>query len=152
MKNKIKIIFELIVDENGYPPFGSEVLWGTKTGHKDQYVIDNIPFYTSMVSLGDVVVVKKQDSFFAFEKVILTSGNSTIRVYCTNDSLLSDLKKRLTDRGCSLEVSNINSLISVNIPPSVDINAIVDLIQLFKKKDSDIEYEDGCIQHSGYTG
>lgn len=152
MENKYKIKFRLIQDENGYPPFGNEYLWAKSTNNRMEYIIDNIPFYSSDVSLGDLVLVHKNQDDLSFLKVLVPSGNSTIRIYCPIRDIFSRLKIELVQKECSWEGSNLDNLISVNIPPKVDINHIIELINKLKESCQEIEYEDGCIQHSNYHG
>jgi len=51
----VKLFFTLVPDEEGYPPFSVESVWGKLTAVAGQYVIENIPFFTREATLGDVV-------------------------------------------------------------------------------------------------
>ena len=53
MTDPRKIGFRLERDEDGYPPPGSEWLWAYPS--EGMWVIDNIPWYSREVSLGDAV-------------------------------------------------------------------------------------------------
>ena len=55
-----RIQFRLTLDEDGYPPASGETLWATALGD-GTYRIDNIPFFATGVSLGDVVEAEMID-------------------------------------------------------------------------------------------
>lgn len=50
----VKILFELVQDEDGYPPVGVEGMWGAPLANGNA-LLDNIPFYARGVSSGDEV-------------------------------------------------------------------------------------------------
>jgi hypothetical protein len=52
----MKIKFMLERDEEGYPPFDSELLWARQVGG-GVYEIDSIPMFAKLVSWGDKVTV-----------------------------------------------------------------------------------------------
>ena len=134
---KIKIIFPLEKDEYGYPPFSEESMWGGE--HQENYIIENIPFFVYNISLQDIVSIKKTGSRFFFDKLIHKSTNSTIRIYCKDPILVSQIRKKIIDMGCKWEFSNLKSLSAVNVP----LDVCNDVISLLNKEDS-LSYEISC--------
>ncbi len=137
-ENKIpemaKIIFLLERDEDGYPPFSEESLWGQKC--EGGYIIDNVPFFVYDISLEDVVSVKKQKGKLFFHQHLHKSTNSTIRIFCKNHSLMEKTRQRLVDLGCYWEYSNTKSYSSVNIPLDVAEEVIA-----FLDSEEELSYE-----------
>lgn len=78
----IKVLFHLEQDEDGYPPFSIEGLWCKKASN-DTYIVDNVPFYTYGISLGDEICVTEEDGEYHFQSIVNPSGNSTLRVHLT---------------------------------------------------------------------
>lgn len=122
----VKIIFPLERDEEGYPPFPEESLWGKKC--EGGYLIDNVPFFIYDISLDDVVSVKKKEGQLYFHQLLYKSTNSTIRIFSKDHALMEKVRQSLAEKGCYWEYSNIKSYSSVNIPIEVaeEIIAILD--------------------------
>lgn len=78
----IKVLFHLEQDEDGYPPFSIEGLWCKKASN-DTYIVDNVPFYTYGISLGDEICVTEEDGEYHFQSIVNPSGNSTLRYILT---------------------------------------------------------------------
>jgi hypothetical protein len=119
-----RIIFELKQDEDGYPPAGAEAVWARAT-NDDLYVIDNIPFFAQGVSMGDVVAVVPGDSGqLEFDRVVESSGHSTIRVVVYDPSNVSSLREGMRILGCESELSHIPTLVAFDLPPQVEYRAV----------------------------
>jgi hypothetical protein len=88
------------------------------------YRIDNIPFFTDLVSYKDVVVAEQLEDaasgFMRFVKVHSRAGHSTFRVKVNTDeeSIKSAdfLFEFLKERGCSTERAQ-DRLIAIDVPP-----------------------------------
>jgi Domain of unknown function (DUF4265) len=74
-----RIYFRLSKDADGYPPASGETLWATAVG-QGAYRIDNIPFFATGVSLGDVVEAQAIDGLPTFVKIRQRGGHATLRV------------------------------------------------------------------------
>lgn len=110
----IKVLFHLEQDEDGYPPFSIEGLWCKKASN-DTYIVDNVPFYTYGISLGDEICVTEEDGEYHFQSIVNPSGNSTLRVHF-NDKRMQMVRDKLLDMGCKVEISNLPSFVSINVP------------------------------------
>jgi hypothetical protein len=140
-----RIHFPLIRDEDGYPPFSVESLWGIETV-SGTYRIDNLPFYVYDISLGDEVSVYMEKKELIFDCLLKKSSNSTIRIFSKNENLLIELKKKLEDSGCTWEFSNTKSLSSINIPNTVEIKTVENIIKEFSNVDDTLDYETSCVR------
>lgn len=98
----IKVLFHLEQDEDGYPPFSIEGLWCKKTGN-GTYIVDNVPFYTYGISLGDEICVTKENGEYHFQSIVNPSGNSTLRVHF-NDKRMQTVINKLFDMGCKVTI------------------------------------------------
>jgi hypothetical protein len=140
-----RIHFPLVRDEDGYPPFSVESLWGIETV-SGTYRIDNLPFYVYEISLGDEVSAYMKEKELIFNCLLKKSSNSTIRIFSKNENLLIELKNKLENLGCTWEFSNTKSLSSINIPNTVEIKAVENIIKEFSNVDDTLDYETSCVR------
>lgn len=141
----IKVLFHLDRDEDGYPPFSIEGLWCKKTS-KDTYIVDNVPFYTYEISLGDEICIIEEDSEYHFQSVVKPSGNSTLRVHF-NDERIQEIRDKLFEMGCKVEISNISSFISVNVPENVSLKGVEEFLTNIQEECDGLAYEHGMVRH-----
>jgi hypothetical protein len=143
----VRIIFELVPDEYGWPPAGAETLWARKVG-ENEYEIDNIPFYVKGVSAEDVVSVLEKDGVRFFEKVLKDSGHLTLRVIIKRDPQLGDsLRQFIRERGGAVEKMNrghLEGFYAIDIPPSVQFDAILQYLQEGRSR-GDWDYDEGKV-------
>jgi len=141
-----KVQFSIRQDEDGYPPISAETLWARRT--KDGYYeLDNSPFYAFGVSWKDVVDVEEMpDATLQFKRVVKQSGHSTIRVVTLKKGELEPIKRKLEELGCSWEGGDVPSLISVDIPPHIDLERVRSLLQEGSNK-GHFDYEESSVQH-----
>lgn len=140
----IKVLFHLEQDEDGYPPFSIEGLWCKKTGN-DTYTVDNVPFYAYGISLADEIRVTKENGEYYFQSIAHPSENSTLRVHF-NDKRIQIVKGRLLDMGCKIEISNLPSFISINVPPEVSLKGVEDALINMQKEYDGLGYEHGSVR------
>ena len=124
-----KILFRLERDSDGFPPVDVEGLWAEELGDGG-FVIDNIPFFTRQVALGDLVETQEIDNETFYRLTRVKSKNSLLRVILFNNHDPSMLRSDLAHLGCSTELGHPASLIAVNIPPTTNI---ADVRQLLDK-------------------
>ncbi|MDO4640114.1 MAG: DUF4265 domain-containing protein [Neisseria sp.] len=139
-----KIFFRLEV-VGDYPPVSMESIWAepTKEGF---FKIDNIPFYSKEVSLGDIVSAEKQEeNYFLYRKTIVHSNNSTIRIIFFNDDqeLKDQVLARLTELGCSFEAFD-EKFYAINVPITVDIELIYNFLDSLLENE-ELDYETGYL-------
>jgi hypothetical protein len=145
MKNKhIKIFFELN-QENDWPPYAVESMWGVHLD-KDLYQLDNTPFYIRGVSYKDIVIaIKDTEGILQFQKISKESGHSTIRVYLFNELDEELFIKQVNNLNCSIEKFD-SHFFAIDIPPEIKLKCILDFLKN-KEKENILEYEEGCLSN-----
>jgi hypothetical protein len=127
-RRKVKVVFRLERDKDGYPPVDQESVWAYDLGN-DEYEIGNIPFYAPLVSLGDVVSAHVYNGELFAESWIRGSGNSTVRVILLQDDKdMEPLRAELKALGCSSERSSAR-YVAVNVPPEVSFRAVQTILK-----------------------
>jgi hypothetical protein len=114
------VLFRLERDDEGYPPADVEGVWAEESGDGG-FIIDNIPFFARQATLGDVVEVRRSGDEIFYVSTKKRSGNSLIRVVFFDGHDPSTLRSELAKIGCSTEQSHLQSLIAVNVPPTVKV-------------------------------
>ncbi|MEW6226126.1 MAG: DUF4265 domain-containing protein [Chloroflexota bacterium] len=137
-----RVTFELQPDEGGNPPVASETLWATHLGG-DAYELDNIPFFAIGVSLGDVVEAPEADGLPTFVRVLRRGGHATLRV-ATEEAAIADIRAALVELGASTELSHLPSLVSVDVPPTAPLDAILALLA-DRAADGNLDWEEADV-------
>jgi hypothetical protein len=122
-----KVFFKLEPDEDGYPPVAVESVWAQEK-EDGTCVIDNIPFYTREATLEDVVDVDYFDGVAYYRATRQPSENSLLRVVLYDGRDASEIRARLAELGCSTELSDVGTFFSVNVPPSVDLEDVREVL------------------------
>jgi hypothetical protein len=129
-----KIAFYIEQDEDGYPPDTLETLWGRQLD-ENLFQIDNIPFFVVGVSCEDIVTASYFDNQWYFDKVVRASGHSTVRVVVYDEKQMQPLRQSLRDYGCSSELSHLPRLVSVDIPPEIELSQVIDFLAQGEKQE-----------------
>lgn len=140
-----KIFFKLIVTDD-YPPVSSESVWAESVA-SESFIVKNIPFYSKDACLDDEILIKAgADGERYFDKVITSSGNSTIRIifYDAGKSHISIVLEKLVDMGCTWEGMSEN-FFSVNIPLSVSLDEVIEYLSEGEDKEL-LDYEYGLLR------
>jgi len=124
-----RIFFALEHDSDGYPPVGVETVWAKEESGTDRFVIDNIPFFATQATLGDVVGVASREGQVWYESTLEHSGNSLIRVLCHKGTDPAEVRQSLEHLGCATEWAAAYSLVAVSVPPNVRLAAVQDVLQ-----------------------
>jgi hypothetical protein len=127
MGKACKIIFKLVQDDDGYPPVGYESVWAIPFG-EGQFKIDNIPFFTCDATLGDVIAAYEDMGELRFTTMIKSSGSSLLRIVYVEGSDVEQIRSDLRCLGCSTEWDKIHRLISVDVPPEVELSHVRDFL------------------------
>lgn len=142
-----KILFNLIPDEDDYPPVSTEAIWGVRVG-AGEYKIDNVPAYIYGVSKGDVVKAEKIDGESVAISVLHQGGHTTLRVFAEDKDLKAQVVKEIEALGGRCSVSSAFSLFSVDLPPAANFQAVDGYLEGLAQSGA-IAYEDACLQHPG---
>jgi len=134
-----KLVFALEIDE-GWPPISAEGVWCEKVD--DNYKLLNTPFFIPDLACGDIfkaIPDPINQNIFEFD-VIEESGNSVIWVMNNNDLDIQPFTETLQKIGCAFEGFPRYSLLSVDVPSTVDIVALEELLDLFEDLGLDFAY------------
>lgn len=121
-------------------------LWCKKASN-DTYIVDNVPFYTYGISLGDEICVTEEDGEYHFQSIVNPSGNSTLRVHF-NDKRMQMVRDKLLDMGCKVEISNLPSFVSINVPQEVSLKVVEDVLTNMQKECDSLAYEHGVVRQN----
>ena len=114
---------------------------------KKGYMLDNVLFYAKEYSWGDSIKVISHEGEYYADGLINESGHSTVRILFSDLSIRDEMRKNLIEMGCSSELSNVEELISVDIPVDVDYNKIRAYLEQGEQEEK-WEYEEGCISYN----
>ncbi len=143
MKNHVNILFRLAQDAEGYPPVAVERIWATKAS--TGYMLDNIPFFTRQATFGDTVSVTDESGTLWFSGVLVRSGNSLLRVVLFDTSRVDEVRKGLSNLGCTTEWDQPHKLVGVNVPDTASLAAV----QAYLQKESAqgwLDYEEPILR------
>jgi hypothetical protein len=134
-----KLVFALEIDD-GWPPISAEGVWCEKVD--DNYKLLNTPFFIPDLACGDIfkaIPDPINQNIFEFD-VIEESGNSVIWVMNNNDLDIQPFTETLQKIGCVFEGFPRYSLLAVDVPSTVDILALEELLDLFEELGLDFAY------------
>jgi Domain of unknown function (DUF4265) len=144
MTEKVKILFRLQKDEDGYPPAEIESLWSDRLDN-DTYALDNIPVYLRGISEKDIVGGINVEGEIFYSHFIEASEYSTYRIMLNDSGDDREISQRLISMGCSIERSNIPRLIAVSVPPYEDADAIHDYM-VAQENNGKFEFEEAALR------
>src|SRR5688500_15878077 len=130
----VKLLFDLEQDEEGYPPASAETLWGIKAG-EGLFKIDNIPFCVLGGAVNDSVSAQREDVVFRYKEVVHPSGHSTIRVIVYDPLDVPAARELFHQLGCSTEQSHLPRLFAIDVPPSVSLERVRQLLDAGKQEE-----------------
>lgn len=121
-----RLLLRIPQHEDGLTPFSVERIWVLPRAD-GTYEIDNIPFFSYDVAMGDVVRAEEDGGDIYFEQLVQASGNSVIRVNLPNEAELLRLHADLRALGCTCE--SFGTLLAVNVPAEVAYDPVFRLLQ-----------------------
>lgn len=138
MENHSKILFQ----HTAFNKESIESAWAKKV--KNGYQLDNILFYAKNYSWRDIVSVEEVEGELFVTGLVQENGHSTIRVLLSDVSEVPKIRKGLKELGCSSELSNMDNLIAVDIPPHVSYSVICNYLNQGESEEK-WEYQEACI-------
>lgn len=134
----VKIRFDLLQDEDGYPPVSLEMLNATEIG-PNLYRVENAPFFMENVSYGDVVVALPTATagLFKFKEVAEQSKFNSLSIIILDKSMDVFLMDLLRGLDCVIEYGEFGELrvLAVAVPESTDYLELRDqLLELEEKE------------------
>lgn len=141
---RIKVIFPIEKDEDGYPPVEYEGVWAQKIS-SSIYKIDNIPFFTYDACVDDeIAVVKKGDEYW-FERNVKPSENSLLRIIYYSRADHQSVRDSLSAIGCDSERLGDLKIISVNVPDAKKLEEAREILDRLEDQEL-ITYEEAILR------
>lgn len=145
MERSVKVNFQLVQDEDSYPPVTVESVWAQPTTKAGEYLLDNIPFFAQEATVGDLVRVHEEDGHLWFESVVVRSQNSLVRVVFFDRASVERVNERLVALGCSTEYLKAHNLLAVSIPDSVNLRDVQGCLQA-EARAGILDYEEPILR------
>lgn len=142
----------LTLDHNAWHGAASEGIWTKlvkQLADRTIVQVDNIPFFTKSLSLGDTISVVLGQNALILNSIIERGGHSTYRVFVQDpDDEHSNLLETLRDMGCDWEKARFKGgeLYAVDLPPQVDIYEVYAVLEKGQKEGSWL-FEEGYVGH-----
>ena len=142
--NKQERVF--FVQKNNEGELETESLWCSRVG--SNFKIDNIPFIAKRVSLNDIIKAEfdPDDNVFYFDDFVAVSGNTTVRLFFKELSLIESSRQLLSKFDCESEVLLQKKIVAVNIPQKVKYKPIKDFLDKGEQAGQWV-YEEACLAH-----
>ncbi|HEY6375528.1 MAG TPA: DUF4265 domain-containing protein [Edaphobacter sp.] len=145
MSEPVEVFFSVKQDESGYPPVSCEQIWCIENAN-DLFVIDNIPFYATDVSLGDEIRAEVRDGARWFGSLVKASRNTTLRIFARNKEIAPLIIRQLETFGGLTERMEDSGLIAVSLPPTADIAGA--LAYLDRESDAEnLAFEESSVRY-----
>ena len=147
MTDRVKILFSYEGSTAGSKDL--ESMWAVPTA--DGFRIDNIPFFAYEIATNDIVSARRDtDGMLWFETLVKGSQHSTVRLWFAKDfeNEVSRVRRELRNIGCSSELSDLNRLVAVDIPPTVPYSVVRDVLDKYECEGL-LEYEESCLGQAG---
>lgn len=125
----VKLSLRLTSSEQGEYPVATESLWCDKEG--PLFRVRNIPFFKEALSYGDLIEVQPvagETDQFDIVRVVEQSGHSTIWVLARIEEAASRVMEQLVKSGCGREGGVFKNLFALNVPPTVEMQVVVDVL------------------------
>lgn len=116
----LRVRFNLEVDEDGFPPIGSESLHGA--WEAGGFVrLDNTPFFVEGVALGDIVECSGQPPTVDFVRLHTASGNKSLAIIFLRPDAAEPLYQHLKALGCYCEYGEFPGfdMLAASVPEAV---------------------------------
>jgi hypothetical protein len=147
MNDPVKINFRLQKDEDGYPDVSVESVWARSGVGIGEYILDNIPFFVRVATIGDAVAAYEENGQLWFDRVTARSSNSLLRVIFFDRDCKPRIARELASAGCEVEFFDAYNLLAISIPANVNLSEI----QAYLKRQvaaGFIDYEEPILRQS----
>jgi hypothetical protein len=119
----VNLAFPLTADEDGWPPFGSESLYVTKS--EVGWRVEVAPLFVKGISVYDEGVVElNSEGYVKSWNCIIRSRRSVVWVLMKFDFPIDDILLQLGELGCGHSLSKEAGMLSIDLPESVKISEL----------------------------
>ncbi len=141
--NREKLVLQLVRDADGYPPVDYERVWIERIDESTGR-LDNIPFFSRDVALGDVVKIEQVGDELRYVSTLKRSGNSLFRVVYYPPTDPAELRRRIEKLGCETEMDASHTLIAVSAPSGDHVKRLQALLAAGENK-GELGYEEAIL-------
>jgi len=145
IQSRVKIAVRIAGGTDDFRPADWEHLWTVPCG-AGEYEVDNIPFFATGISSGDVISAHAQDDQLIFDQVVRYGGHSTVRCVVFDVDQKENIQKALARLGCETEGSHMSKLFAVDVPAPVNYAEVISYLEE-KEAENLLDYEEASIQH-----
>lgn len=143
---QVRVRFPVPDREEGFPPVDAEYLWCTPR-NDGRFIVDNIPFYTREISLGDVVDVRKErGEELVFNQIVEASSNTTIRVFARSIAYVPELVASLGALGCDIEGGDIEGHLAISAPKTAQLEQLFAFLDRESSKGA-VAFEESAVRY-----
>lgn len=114
----VKVVFRFfntVLDEDYVESLWAEVV----DQEKGLYRLDNVPFFVTSYSLGDIVLAEMEEGQLVVKGLKEESGNTTLQIMLLQADMKCAVQQTLEKLGCDWEESHLPGYFSVNVPQTV---------------------------------
>ena len=137
----VKVVFPLEVDEEGFPPIGSEALNARPVARG--FALDNTPFFVPGIALGDIVEAVPAPSGsgkYDFVRVIEPSTNKALSIIFMDTDIKDAVCDELRRLGCFCEWGSFGragalKMLAVSVPDTCPYEPIADFLGRYERDD-----------------
>lgn len=129
-EERVRVVFELTVSDDGYPPYTAETLWARR--REDGFLaLANVPFFVLGLSSADVIEARPTPGgAHEFVRLVERGGHSTVRLLVRDEADVPRVGENLRALGCGTErFGPVHPrLLAVDIPPAAviaDVQALL---------------------------
>lgn len=145
-ENSAKVLFRLEQDEDGYPPVAVEGVWALAGATEEEWLLDNIPFFCRQATIGDTVIVRRDEGSLWYERTIQRSASSLVRVTFFEKSEIARIRGYLEQLGCPAEFAEDYCLLAVSVPGEVSYEMVREFLDSESAKGT-VDYEEAILRH-----
>ncbi len=148
----VHVVFELEVDDEGWPPVSGERVWAEPLG-SDSYRIENTPWFVRNIAADDIVraVPSNDTSWPVYVKKIRWGGNYAIRIIPFRTGRLAGSLQAVLElcaaHGAYGEGAGTYPIVALTIPPEADITRLRALLKQ-GQAEGWWDYEEGCVDNA----
>src|SRR5947207_2894251 len=138
METRKTLEISLPLDRDSWHGRSSESIWttllqglGDRTNVKAIVEVENIPFFSKSISLGDKLCLDFNTGVPVVDAVVERGGHSTYRIFVETPTIeASHMLERLKAMGCHRVNARFNGgeLYAIDIPPEVDLDDAYEIL------------------------
>ncbi|MGW4125827.1 DUF4265 domain-containing protein [Nocardia sp. NPDC004711] len=145
----VRVHFDLEVDEDGWPPVGTESMWALPSTEPGLVELANTPWFVRGLAIGDIIRVAADSAgLLRMTEHVSWSGSCTIRVIPYRSGPLAGDLQQVIDTfaslGANYEGLQQYGMVALSIPTHADLSAVKRLLRQ-GERDGWWAYDEGCI-------